>query len=751
MKLGRIGGNTDRTDWGGVYTPSDNVVKIEKTDNIDAYQWRRNYSNNSPFYSVSVPSISYGDNGNKIYVSDGSSRTNSEIQQYDLTTPYEPSTASYTTLLQLDWGVTHSYLNTAFSYDGTKMYICYYGSGNDSWTPPEQFDLSTPWDVSTAVPRVKKFYLGSQEATPYGVYVKPDGTKFYIVGSSGDDVNEYNMSTPYDVSTGTYVQNFSVSAQDTVPTGIEFKPDGTKFYIVGDTGNDINEYDLSTAWDISTASYLQSFSVSAQEAAPSEVRFKPDGTKMFVTGYSGDDVNEYSLSTPWDISTASYVTNLATGDTNQVGLTFATDGTKMYTCGYSLDYIKEWNLSTAWDLSTATFHQNSGELMTNPYSLFLSNSNATGVATTSVTGTRGDLGISTSSHSAGVDIDGYFLELTTVIDQAGSGDFDAGSTQVSLDTTSGITTGSGKYLAIDNEIISLSAASISGNAISGLLRGQLGTSDAAHTDESNVKFLTESIGIGTLFNSVGVSTDKILISTPNNITTQVNVGGFIRIDDSEFVGVTTVFIGGDILPVDNKMFVLDNYQDNIRTYTLNTNNDIRSMDGIIQADAELSGANYDILGAIAISEDGTKFFVADWDNRDRLTEFTLSTPYELSSATRTGNYISFNTGTDESQPYAMHFSEDGRKIYMGGGDGTRAIYLYTLSTAWDITTATLTKQRFNLYSSPYSNSSNYDTLTEPRYYGAGSMSDVEGLAVSKDGTIILIANNNNFSEFRLPV
>ena len=44
------------------------------------------------------------------------------------------------------------------------------------------------------------------------------------------------MSTPYDVSTGTYVQNFSVSAQDTVPNGVEFKPDGTKFYIVGDTG-----------------------------------------------------------------------------------------------------------------------------------------------------------------------------------------------------------------------------------------------------------------------------------------------------------------------------------------------------------------------------------------------------------------------------------------------------------------------------------------------------------------------------------
>lgn len=750
MKLGRIGGNTDRTDWGGVYTPSDNVVKIEKTDNIDNYQWRRNYSFNNPFYHVSIPSISYGDNGNKIYISDGSSRTNSEIQQFDLTTPYEPSTASYTTLLQLDWGPPHSYLNTAFSYDGTKMYICYYGTGNDSWTPPEQFDLSTPWDVSTAVPRVKKFYVGSQEATPNGIYVKPDGTKFYLTGSSGDDVNEYNMSTPYDVSTATYVQNFSVSAQETVPFGVEFKPDGTKMYIVGQTGDDVNEYNLSTPWDISTASYNQNFSVSAQETSPAEVRFKSDGTKMFITGFSGDDVNEYSLSTPWDVSTASYVTRLATGDSNQVGLTFATDGTKMYTCGSTLDYIKEWNLSTPWDLSTAVFYQNSGELMTNPYSLFISNTNV-GVATTAVTGTRGALGISTSSHNAGVDIDGYFLELTTVIDQAGSGDFDAGSTQVSLDTTSGITTGSGKYLSIDNEIISLSAASISGNTISGLIRGQLGTSDATHTDESNVKFLTESIGIGTLFNSVGVSTDKILISTPNNITTQVNVGGFIRIDDSEFVGVTTIFTGGSIIPVDNKMFVLDNYHDNVRTYTLNTNNDIRSMDGILQADSELSAGNYDILGAVAISPDGTKFFVVDWDNRDRITEFALSTPYELTSATRTGNYINLNTGTDESQPFATHFSEDGTKIYIAGGDSTRAIYLYKLSTAWDITTATLTKQRLNMYSDPYTNTQNYDTLTQPRYYGVGSLSDIEGLAVSKDGTNILIANNNNFSEFRLPV
>ena len=139
-----------------------------------------------------------------------------------------------------------------------------------------------------------------------------------------------------------------------------------------------------------------------------------------------------------------------------------------------IDYIKEWNLSTPWDLSTATFHQNSGELMTNPYSLFLANTNV-GVATTAVTGTRGALGISTSSHGVGDNVDAYYLSQTTVLDEAGSGSIDSVTTTLSLDTSSGITTGSGKYLSIDNELISLSGASITDNTISNVTRGQLGT------------------------------------------------------------------------------------------------------------------------------------------------------------------------------------------------------------------------------------------------------------------------------------
>ncbi len=132
----------------------------------------------------------------------------------------------------------------------------------------------------------------------------------YIVGRDGDEVNEYNLSTAWNISTASYLQVFSVSAQELTPRGIFFKPDGLKMYITGDTGDDVNEYDLSTAWDVSSASYLQNFSVAAQENSPTGIFFKPDGTKMYILGNGGDDVNEYSIgtegyttSTTWTSST----------------------------------------------------------------------------------------------------------------------------------------------------------------------------------------------------------------------------------------------------------------------------------------------------------------------------------------------------------------------------------------------------------------------------------------------------------------
>ena len=122
----------------------------------------------------------------------------------------------------------------------------------------------------------------------------------YVIGSTGDDVNEYTLSTTWDVTTASYLQNFSVAAQEATPQGIFFKPDGTKMYILGNSGDDVNEYTLSTTWDVTSASYLQNFSVSAQETNPTGVFFKPDGLKMYVIGSAGDAVWQYSTGSAGD-------------------------------------------------------------------------------------------------------------------------------------------------------------------------------------------------------------------------------------------------------------------------------------------------------------------------------------------------------------------------------------------------------------------------------------------------------------------
>jgi DNA-binding beta-propeller fold protein YncE len=217
---------------------------------------------------------------------------------------------------------------------------------------------SNAWDVAYTVYANNSFSVNAQDTAPVGVFFKPDGSKMYISGATGDDVNEYNLSTPWDVSSASYLQNFSVQPQDSSPVDVFFKPDGTKMYVAGNSGDDVNEYDLSTPWDVSAASYLQNFSLALQTVNPTGVAFKPDGTKMYVTATTiPASVYEYSLSSAWDISTSSYVQsfNVSSQEAGPRNVAFKPDGTKMYVNGSSGNDVNEYSLSTPWNISTATF------------------------------------------------------------------------------------------------------------------------------------------------------------------------------------------------------------------------------------------------------------------------------------------------------------------------------------------------------------------------------------------------------------
>jgi len=142
---------------------------------------------------------------------------------------------------------------------------------------------------------VDSFSVVAQETDPTGVAFSSDGSKMFVVGFDGSDVNEYTLVTAFDVSTASFVDSFSVAGQDIFPINIAFSSDGTKMFVLGETGDKVNEYTLVTAFDVSTASFVDSFSVAGQETGLTGVAFSSDDTKMFVAGSSGDDVNEYNI------------------------------------------------------------------------------------------------------------------------------------------------------------------------------------------------------------------------------------------------------------------------------------------------------------------------------------------------------------------------------------------------------------------------------------------------------------------------
>jgi sugar lactone lactonase YvrE len=201
--------------------------------------------------------------------------------------------------------------------------------------------------------------ITAEESSPTGLFLSPDGLNMYVNGSTGDDVNQYTLSTAFDVSTATFVRLFSTAAQDTSPQDIFFKPDGLSMFIMGSTNDTVFQYTLSSAFDISTASYAsKSFSVTSQESNPQGLWFNPNGTIMYVIGSSADTVFQYTLGTAWDVSTASYASisfSVASQESNPNQVNLSADGLTMWILGTTGDDISQYALGTAFNVSTAVF------------------------------------------------------------------------------------------------------------------------------------------------------------------------------------------------------------------------------------------------------------------------------------------------------------------------------------------------------------------------------------------------------------
>lgn len=243
---------------------------------------------------TTLPSdVVFKTDGTKMYVLD--SAAPETVYQYTLSTPFDVSTLSYDSLSVSVLSEDNGPRGIAFKQDGTKMYMV--GSTN---TAVFQYTLSTPWNAGTASYDSVSLNVGAETAWPHDVVFKPDGLKMYIIGTTPNDaIYQYTLSTAWDVSTASYdTVSFDVASEETSPTGMAFRTDGTRMFIVGEASPDTAfQYTLSAAWDVSTASYDSiSFSVAGQTGAPTDITFKPDGTKMYIMGETSQSVFQYSVS-----------------------------------------------------------------------------------------------------------------------------------------------------------------------------------------------------------------------------------------------------------------------------------------------------------------------------------------------------------------------------------------------------------------------------------------------------------------------
>ena len=253
-----------------------------------------------------------------------------------------------------------------FREDGQKLYV------TDLFPDTsviEEYTLSTAWDVDTAS---KEASISKSNVN--GLFFRPNGEKFYVVSKEDKEILEYTLSSPWSLDSAQLNTTKPLSSSNN-PRDLYFRDDGLKLYVgdpgTGDyDAGDVREYDLSAAWDLSTLSLNQNGNIGLEgENDVNGVYFKDDGSKLFICGTSPSSANysrghlfEYDLSTAWDVTTASQTKDFPLNayenfsSETKVGTLFFKNGEEFTVTKHNGE-ILEYKLYDSWNVRSANYKQ----------------------------------------------------------------------------------------------------------------------------------------------------------------------------------------------------------------------------------------------------------------------------------------------------------------------------------------------------------------------------------------------------------
>lgn len=169
-----------------------------------------------------------------------------------------------------------------------------------------RYTLSTRWDISTATSHTSASY-GTVGGNHQGMWISPAGISLYQVDRDLKYIMYDGITTWDPMSPGAPFRFLDVSANASLPSGIAVKADGTRAFIsnLGSTGGDIVEFS-GTANSPNLWTVGHSLTQSGTSIFFTDIFVPQAGTTMYATNQNGD-IYYYELSTAWDLSTATLV------------------------------------------------------------------------------------------------------------------------------------------------------------------------------------------------------------------------------------------------------------------------------------------------------------------------------------------------------------------------------------------------------------------------------------------------------------
>ena len=165
----------------------------------------------------------------------------------------------------------------------------------------------------------------------------------------------------------------NLDANSNITNGFDISSNGSYLYTMNALTNKVIQYTMSTPWDLSTVSYTRDSTITHTGAGYGFLQFHPSGTSYYVVFSSGVfpsntiSVFETTLSTPWDISTNSTLRSfdirpqlLTLGGQNC--WSFKSDGTEVY-ISQTVNSNSPWTytLSTPWEASITSATYDAGQ------------------------------------------------------------------------------------------------------------------------------------------------------------------------------------------------------------------------------------------------------------------------------------------------------------------------------------------------------------------------------------------------------